>query len=219
MNCLTVGHQDREVFCRGVCKTCYITAQRIVNSKQATWEDLEKALVVRGKRVSAIRSQMLQSVKTALAKNGTAVANAQQHSGDASAKQHVAVVAASQTDLIPVGEWVISDGQRLKISCHGKDSEGNQCYELVDKDEVIIEYFARIEDVIRAPGAAFEKGDPVMHGGKLYLVDAVQFAGERVVYHLRNETGERANFVKGEDLKSATGGAGAGGAAAEGGSK
>ncbi len=36
----------RPVYCRGVCRSCYYAARRLIKNEKTTWEDLEKRELV-----------------------------------------------------------------------------------------------------------------------------------------------------------------------------
>ena len=50
MNCLHPEHKNRKASSRGICKSCYVVACRLVKSGAVTWQQLEKAGKVRGKK-------------------------------------------------------------------------------------------------------------------------------------------------------------------------
>lgn len=97
MNCLHPEHKNRKASSRGICKSCYVVACRLVKSGVVTWQQLEKSGKVRGKKGNELERYY-----------GSALQPASNAKPEAAQKSH-------KTPKYPVGSLAIWDGQKVKV--------------------------------------------------------------------------------------------------------
>lgn len=97
MNCLHPEHKNRKASSRGICKSCYVVACRLVKSGAVTWQQLEKAGKVRGKKGNELEKYYGAPLQLA------------------PSPRVLPVQKSPKLQKYPVGSLAIWDGQRVKV--------------------------------------------------------------------------------------------------------